>query len=138
MNTFTVRLQSAQQSDVIENVRSFTGADASGAFGIMAGHERLATVLQVGLVRLQTAAGEWDYVALSGGVMLFAGDTLSISTSRYVKGTDYQKVAAAIEDVLAAEEETLRELKGSIARIEDEMTKRLWRLQREGTGGHYA
>jgi len=137
MNSFPVHVNSALQTETIKNVISFRGADGSGAFGVMAGHERMMSILDFGLVQIRTDDNSLHYVAMTGGLMYFCDNEMSISTRRYVRGDDYRTVAAAVQNVLAREDDAMHDLKGSISRLEREMTKRLWRLQQEGKGVHY-
>ncbi len=137
MSGFTVHLQSASSMETIENVLSFTGADRSGSFGIMAGHERMMSILDFGLARLRIAHDRLIYIALPGGILYFTDNQLFISTRRYISGDDIHTVETAIGEILTAEEEAMHDLKGSIARLEQEMTRRLWRLQ-HGKEKHYA
>ena len=132
MNRFPVHLQSATQYERIDDVECFVGRDASGAFGLLARHERMMTVLGFGLARLRTADGTWHYVALPGGLAYFADGELTVSARRYVLGDDYGRVATAVDETLRAEERALRALKESVTRLEDEMVRRIWRLRERG------
>ena len=136
VNSFRLHLQSVQQYDRIDAVTSFVGADVSGSFGIMAGHAPMMTVLDFGLCRFRCADEHWQYAALLGGVLHFRSNELYVATRRYVRGDDYRVVADTVQEILAKEETALRELKGSIARLEQEMTRRLWRL-RHGDEARY-
>ncbi|MFC7049826.1 F0F1 ATP synthase subunit epsilon [Emcibacter nanhaiensis] len=131
MSGFTLHLQSGGQVENLENVTSFSAADASGSFGLKAGHERFMTVLESGLARYRQSAGRWRYLALSGGILYFIDNELFLCTHRYVRSENYQEVTAAISEILAEEEETRKDLKTSISRMEQEMARRLWDLQRE-------
>ncbi|PCI43001.1 MAG: hypothetical protein COB49_12940 [Alphaproteobacteria bacterium] len=131
MKTFLLHLQSGLQYEKVEDVVSFIGCDATGTFGLLAGHERMMTILGFGLARFRVSGGTWHYIALPGGVVYFVDNELYISTHRFVHGNNYSIVAAAISDVLAKEEEIRHDFKSSISRMEQEMTRRLWQLQRE-------
>ena len=128
MTAFTLHLQSATQYARVEGVESFVARDASGAFGVLARHERMMTVLGYGLARFRTAQGDWHYLALPGGLAYFVDGELFLSTRRYVLGDDFRTVAAAVDSTLMAEESALRSLKQSVARLEREIVRRLWRL----------
>ena len=128
MSGFTLHLQSATQYARLENVESFVARDASGAFGVMAHHERLMTTLAYGMARLRAAGGAWRYVALPGGLAYFVDGELFVSTRRFVLGDDYEAVAAAVERTLQAEDAAMRSLRESVARLEREMVRRLWSL----------
>ncbi len=134
MNTFVLHLQSGTQYERIEAVVSLVAADASGSFGILAGHVRMLTCLTTGLARFRTAAGTWRYLALPGAVLYFVDNELYVNTRRYWHDPDYQRIGVALREDLLGEEERLRALKESLHRLEDEMLKRLWTVQRESGG----
>jgi len=130
---FSLQLESASRSERFDDVVSFVGADASGAFGVLARHARMLTVLEFGMARFRTADDAWHYVALPGAVAYFVHNLLHLATRRYVLSDDYGVVADAIETTLRAEEHTLRSLRQSVGRLDREILRRLWRLQdREG------
>lgn len=132
MNTFIAHLQSATQYERIEGVASFIAEDESGKFGIMAGHIRMLACLTFGLARLRTAAGPWQYLALPGSILYFVDEQLYISTRRYVRDTDYQRIHAILQEQFKAEEESLRGIKESLRHMEQEMLRRLWDLGKHG------
>ncbi len=135
MTTFTLHLQDARQYERIEEVVSFVGEDASGQFGLLAGHERMMTSLVFGLMRYRAASGDWDYVAVPGGIVYFIDNELFLCARSYYRDRDYRRITAVLEDQLRAEEKTLRIIKQSLHRMEEEMLKRLWRMGRGGGGG---
>lgn len=134
MNTFTLHLQSGTQYERIDDTVSFVAADDSGSFGILAGHARLMTCLAMGLARFRTSNGAWRYLALPGAVLYFVDDQLYVNTRRYLHDPDYRRISAAWQEELLAEEDRLRAVSDSLNRLEDEMLKRLWSLQREAGG----
>jgi len=128
MKTFVLHLQSATQYERVSDVVSFVGADASGSFGILAGHERMISTLGFGLARCRTADEKWQYIAMPGAVLYFVGAELTVSTRRYLRGPDYASMSGALHEQLLAEEEKLREVRQTLARLEDEMLRHLQRL----------
>ena len=128
VTAFTLHLQSATQYERMNDVESFVARDASGAFGLLARHERMMTVLGFGLARIRSAAGAWHYLALPGGLAYFADGELYVCARRFVLGDDYRTVSAAVGQTLLAEEQALMNLKQSVNRLEHEMMRRLWRL----------
>lgn len=126
---FSLHLESATRSERIEDVVSFVGGDASGAFGLLAHHARMMTALEFGMARFRTVDGRWHYVALPGAVAYFVDNALHLATRRYVLSDDYRVVADAVENTLRAEERTLRGLRQSVGRLDREILRRLWRLQ---------
>ena len=132
MTGLVLHLESATQYERIENVVSFVGEDASGSFGILPGHGRMSTVLEIGLARFRAANGEWQFVAAPGAVVHFVAGELHFSARRYVRDADLERVRVALQQELIAEEHALQSVKQSLRRLEEEMLKRLWRLGRGG------
>ena len=129
MRTFELRLRDASGSDTVQGVVSFVGEDASGTFGIMAGHARMMTCLGLGLARFRRDS-DWQYVALARGVLYFRDGVLAIDTRRYLIGDDYEHLANALGEQLLAEEQALQQTATSLRRMEEEMLARLWELRR--------
>jgi F-type H+-transporting ATPase subunit epsilon len=126
---FAMHLQSATQYQRIDGVLSFVGQDDSGSFGILGGHEHMLTVLSYGLARYRTGE-EWTYLAVPGAILHFVDNELFITTRRYFTDTDYQKISGVLLKQLLQEEEQLRSVKENITRLEQEMLRRLWQMQR--------
>lgn len=132
MKTFTLHIQSATQYIPVEQVISFVGADASGSFGILAGHARMMTALNYGLARYQTRNGDRYYLAFPGGILYFLNNNLHISSRRFLCDSDYQRISTGLMQQLLTEEEALHEIKESLSHLEQEMFRRLWQMQKNG------
>jgi F-type H+-transporting ATPase subunit epsilon len=132
MNTFVLHLQDATQYERFENVSSFIGEDDSGGFGLMAGHERMMTSLVFGLARFRVLDQSWQYLALPGALVYFINNELYLSTRRYLKDDNYERISSALHEQLRAEEDALQSVRTSLHRMEEEMLKRLWQLSRSG------
>ena len=132
MRTLVLHLESATQYERVDDVLSFVAEDASGSFGILPGHARISTVLEFGLARFRAAGAGWEYVAAPGAVVHHVDGQLHFSTRRYLRDADFDRVRAALDEQLAAEEEALRAVRHSLRRLEEEMFKRLWKLNRRG------
>ena len=130
MNTFTLHLHSATQQDQFTGITAFLGHDASGSFGVLAGHERMMTSLSFGLAQFRGADGQWEYLALPKALVYFSDNTLWIACRRYLRDRDYERMSQALEDKLRTEETTLRGVKDSLHRLEEEVFRRLWRIGR--------
>jgi F-type H+-transporting ATPase subunit epsilon len=135
MKTFRMTLCDATRQETFENIVSFVGEDASGSFGILAGHARLMTSLLFGLARFRRADDLWHYLAFPGALLYFAHDELSISTRRYLLDDDYGRISTALQEQLLAEEEGLRAMKESLHRMEEELLRRMWEMNRAGGAG---
>ena len=134
MKPFILKLQDATRSEEITNVTSFVGEDASGSFGILAGHARMMTSLIIGLARFRIGEGTWKYLALPGAVLYFYDNVLTLSTRRYLLDDDYMRISQALQQQLLAEEEKLHTMKESLHHMEEETLKHLWEIGRKGAG----
>lgn len=130
MKPFTLVVQDATHIERFDQVTSLIGWDGSGSFGILAGHERFMTMLSWGLARFQTTDDIWHYLALPGGLLYFAQNTATISTRRFLRDDDCDRMTRALDEQLAMEEANLHVMKESLSRLEEEMFKRLWRIGR--------
>lgn len=134
MTPFTLHLQAATQTEHIGDVAAFMGEDKSGSFGIWSGHERMMTSLVFGLSRFRAVNGVWQYVAAPGALVYFVNNELFFSTRHYLRDTDFERINGTLNTVLFREEESLRDMKTSLNRMENEMMKRLWQMSRSGGG----
>ena len=131
MKGFNLKLQDATHSEVITNVTSFVGEDATGSFGILADHARIMTTLVMGLARFRIDDA-WQYLALPGALLYFHDNVLTLSTRRYLLDDDYMRISAALQQQLLVEEEKLHTMKESLHRMEEVILKRMWEMGRPG------
>lgn len=130
MKPFTLVVQDATHVERFDDVGHFIGWDDSGSFGLLAGHQRFMTVLSWGLARYQTIDGPWHYLALPGGLLYCRHNIATISTRRFFRDDDVDRISRTLEDQLLVEEDSLRSMKHSLSRLEEEMFKRIWRMGR--------
>jgi F-type H+-transporting ATPase subunit epsilon len=131
MKTFTLALHDATRSEEIRGVTSFVGEDASGSFGILAGHARMMTALTIGLARFRAGGENWRYLALPGAVLYFHDNVLTLCTRRYLLDDDYARISEQLQQQLLVEEEKLHTIKESLHHMEEEVLKRLWEVDRQ-------
>lgn len=128
MNSFTVHLFAADRYERIDGIASFVGEDKSGSFGLQARHDRFMTVLTFGLARLLSVDGSQEYLGFPGGLLYFIGNELRVSTRRYLRDTDVERITRALTRELLDEEQALQQTRRKLHRLEAEMLKRLARL----------
>ncbi|WP_461481961.1 F0F1 ATP synthase subunit epsilon [Porticoccus sp.] len=139
MKAFTLRLEDSTRTQQIEGVTSFVGEDRSGSFGIFADHQRMMTMLVIGLARFQLNGEQWQWLALPGAVLYFRDNVLTLSTRRYLLDDNFNRISQALQQQLLAEEEQLHTMKESLRRMEQEVLKRLWELgSKKGRISHAA
>ena len=130
MNSFTLMLQDTIHSEQIDNVASFVGEDDSGAFGILANHTRMMTILVAGLARFRCEDGDWRYLATPGAVLYCYNNNLTLSTRHYLCDDDYMRISTALREQLLAEEDQMRTTKESLRQMEEALMKRMWEMGR--------
>jgi F-type H+-transporting ATPase subunit epsilon len=132
VKAFTLQLQGATDSAQIEGLTSFVAEDASGSFGILAGHARVMTSLVIGLARFRIGEEPWQYLALPGALLYFHDNLLTLSTRRYLLDDDYMRISTALQEQILKEEENLHAMKESLHHMEEKVFECLWKLGREG------
>ncbi|MBD3754945.1 MAG: F0F1 ATP synthase subunit epsilon [Gammaproteobacteria bacterium] len=128
---FVMQLQDSTHSRTFEAVTAFVGEDASGSFGLLSGHARFMTSLQIGLARFKENDG-WHYLATPGALLYFDDNRLTISTRHFVIDDDYTRISRILQEQILEEEMALLQQKQSLRRMEEEVLKRLWKLNRPG------
>jgi len=131
MNSFTLKLQGATRAKTIEGVTSFVGEDASGSFGLLAGHDRFMTTLVIGLARFRAGKQPWSYLAVPGAVLYFNHNVLTLSTRQFLIDEDYTRISADLQKQLLTEEERLRDTRESLHNMEEQVLRHLWELGRQ-------
>lgn len=134
MSTFALHLQDVAQTIHVPDVVSFVGQDAGGGFGVLARHERMMTSLAYGLARYRTADERWHYLVMPGGLLYFLDNELFIATRRFFLDDDAERILGELERRLRDEEEELRLLKQNLEHLEQEMLRRMWRMELEREG----
>jgi len=132
LSGFCIHLHDSVFVRRVDKVSSFVGEDASGRFGLRAGHVRFMTCLEYGLCRFSTVDGVWHYLAIPGGVLYFFNNVLSLYARRYFLDTDYERILETLEHDLMADERNLETIRQSIDRLEKAVLQRIIEL---GKGG---
>ncbi len=129
---FIIMLRDSSTPTRIDGVVSFVGEDASGSFGILPGHARFVTILELGLARFRRYDEPWQYLAMPGAVLYFKDNLLSLCTRRFFLDDDYERITDVLTSQLIAEEEALQEVRQSLVQLEQEVLKRLLKLGGSG------
>lgn len=128
MSTFTLHLLASNRTETISNVLSFKGEDTSGSFSLLARHERFMTTLTFGLARLKLADGTQEYLGLPGGLLYFTDNNMSISTRRYLRDTDADRITQTLSHELLEEEQALELVRRNLRHLEAQMLSHLMQL----------
>ncbi|MDD4933601.1 MAG: F0F1 ATP synthase subunit epsilon [Methylacidiphilaceae bacterium] len=131
MRTFSLTVRDPTHVVRRDDVISFVGADSSGSFGILAGHERFLTSLRLGLARFRVAGDDGvTYLALASGLLAFYDNTATICTRHFFLDRDRDRISQDLEGEIKREEADLHEMHALARNLEREMLRRLWELGR--------
>ena len=128
MKTFALTLLDSRGAERFAPVVAFVAADASGTFGLLAGHAKIVSVLRYGLARFVDDAGKWRYVALPGGVLRFADNSLTLTTVRYFLGEERGKIVSQLATEMARADSDVRTARATLNEIEHSLMRRLIEL----------
>jgi len=135
MNFFALTLQDGFGNENFDAVAQFIGADASGSFGVMAGHRHMVAMLRYGLARFCDATGSWHYLAMPGAVLRFFDNRLTVTTVRYFLGDDRARICQQLADEMAQQDSEVHMARATLAEIERSLIRRLAELSKGQAGG---
>ena len=130
MTGFSLQIQDTAHAQHFDGVTSFVGEDDTGSFGILANHARTMTYLVMGLSRFRVDENNWQYIATPGALLYFYNNKLTLSTRHFFIDEDYMRISTALQTQLLEEEAQLKMQKHSLRRMEEEVLKRMWELDR--------
>lgn len=133
MRTLRFELETPLGGEILEDVVSFVGSDASGSFGVLPDAERRVTILAQGLAQVQRTDGSTRYLALPGGVLDLRDNVLRVATSSYAASNERSEIVGALESLWHGREERIREVKESLRRLEEGVLQRMAELERGAT-----
>ena len=81
---------------VDQDVVSLRAADASGSFGILAGHADFLTRLDTTIIRWHSADTLQHYCAVRNGVLSVTGGDIAVATREAVPGDDLANLAQRV------------------------------------------
>jgi len=137
MTASALKLQISTPLDIVveaRDVASFRAADASGDFGIMAGHVDLLAVLETSVVRWRGAEAPWHFCALRGGVLTVEnGDTIRIACRTAIVGDDLSKLEQQVHKYRETETDSARRARVAQTRLHAQAIRQIMRHITDGT-----
>lgn len=129
----TLKLLDGAHITQIDAIASLVAADASGQFGLQAGHENFATLLEPGLFRWRLGdQADWLYGACTGGLlscMQRAGHTeIRIVSRRILQGAQPEALQTQLEAALEREHSLRLGSRASQIKLETALHKRMQEL----------
>lgn len=105
---------------------SLRASDASGGFGIHAGHENLLTVLGAGVIAWQEIDGSTCWCAVADAVIrIHDGRCIEIAAQEAVEAADRQILEAQVRAVRQQEHEARRAARSDDTRLQAQAVRRL-------------
>ena len=111
--------------------RGIVSLRSLGWLGVWTAAIQIAVALVFGLARYRVNAGAWQYLALPGALLYFVENRLEITSRRYLRDENYERINKRLDEQLRAEESELRATKESLHRMEEEFFRRVWEMRRE-------
>lgn len=110
-------------------INSFRGADASGHFGLLPGHEDFATLLTPCVMIYRDEEEREHYAAADGGVLLLEKGRISITTREAVVADRLDQVAEAVAAILEARRAKEKTARGEFAELQSTLLKELRKME---------
>jgi len=118
----------------LDDVVSFRGEDASGCFGLLAGHEDFLTVLQPTVLRWRRASGEQGFCAVQGGVLSLSRQVLRVACRDGIVDTRLEKLEAGVYRAQQTQVESGRQARVEHVRLHTQAVRQLVRYLRPAQG----
>jgi F-type H+-transporting ATPase subunit epsilon len=133
--TLTIATPSRVWFDAVAIV-SLRAEDASGSFGIRAGHADLVTLLAPSVVRWTCADGATHFCAVEGGVLLVSlGVQVSIACREAIPGDSLASLEAAVRRYHAVEQDAARRARVDQLRLHARAVRQMLRYLRVSADG---
>lgn len=128
MSYFTLVIHSPSQGQVLDDIVSFTGQDASGRFTIYAFHIQMVTVLSYGLHWFKTGSGSLRYLALPSSALRFECNELVIDSLYYLLSESSEGMLQEMERLDQQAKSRRRRFTYNIHQLERSFIKQLKNL----------
>lgn len=132
MTPFKLLLMDYTRTVEVNHVSSFVATDASGGFGIQAGHETFITALQPGLARYKTEGDHWHYLAQPGATLWFHSNQLELITTQLVLSDNRQELLQLLETRWQQESETQSSTQRNVTQMEQALARKIWEMNQRG------
>ncbi len=95
----------------------------------MAGRYPLVTILKCSTAKLKLNDDSVLYLGISGGVLSFKSNILTIVTSFAIQSENIEDLTEALDVAIAKDEERSQKIQGYIQKLDDEILKRIKQLE---------
>lgn len=110
------------------DVFSFRASDASGSFGILAGHAEFLTVIPASVVEWREHDGQWQYCTVRGGVLSVSeGRQIALACREGILGHDLASLEADVCEAGTADVEADKRARVEQTRLHAQAVRQLVR-----------
>ena len=114
----------------IEGVKRIIAETPQGSFGLLPHRLDCAAVLAPGILTYETKAGEEVYIAVDEGILVKAGADVLVSVRNAIGGMDLGKLREAVEREFVDLDESEKQVRSVLARLESGFMRRLAEFHR--------
>ena len=112
-----------------QEVSSVRAEDASGSFGILAGHVDFLTVLPASVLRWRLADGSRRFCAMRSGLLRVSGGAVvDVACREGVLGDDLEQLLAHVRDLRQAEQDEERKARVEAMRMQTQTVRRMMQV----------
>ncbi len=111
------------------DVRRIVAEAPQGHFGLLPGHGDYVSELVPGILVYAPEDGPDRYVAVNSGTLIKCGEQVYVAVRGAVEGDDLARLRQRVEDEYRREDETEREARAALARLEASMIRRFRDLE---------
>jgi F-type H+-transporting ATPase subunit epsilon len=105
-------------------VRRIVAEAPDGYFGMLPRHVDVVTELAPGVLLYETEEGEERFVAVNSGTLVKCGDEVRVAVRGAVEGDDLSELRARVEADFRERDESERDARAALARLEAGMVRR--------------
>ncbi len=113
------------------DVRRIVAQTANGSFGILPRRLDCVAVLTAGILVWEDAAGETHYIATDDGLLVKHGPNVDIAVHHAIANLPLGELRAAVSREFASMDETERQLRTTLGKLEQGFVRRFARLQHD-------
>ena len=115
-----------------KTVRRLRAEAPGGHFGLLPRHGDFITELVAGILIYEPEDGPERFVAVNSGSLVKCGDEVLVAVRGAIEGDDLARLRARVEAEFRREDETEREARAALARLEASMIRRFRDLELAG------
>lgn len=117
---------------VDRTVRSILAEAPDGHFGLLPRHGDFVTELVPGILVYEPEDGPERFVAVNSGTLVKCGDAVMVAVRGAIEGDDLGRLRRRVEEEFRHQDETEREARAALARLEASMIRRFRELEIAG------